>query len=266
MENAEPANLCAMRAPRDPPQQEIEEHGAAGHSPYRSWCRACVAGAGRRDRHVRQLQDQEKAVPTLSADYAFMGAQGPKAWVLPILLTKCDAVRWVTSDPVPAKGTSVSPCGAKCLAEAIVQSGFPTVILKTDNEPAILELKHEAVRLGREEINVEIIMEESRDYVSETNGPVELAVRQVEEKIRTLKFAVEEMHGVKIEDDHPVLKWAVRYAGQIMSRAHRYEADGRTAYEADFWREGLSHDVRQETNEERVPLLRGHLLGPSCKA
>ena len=235
MEDAEPSNLKAMRAPRDPTQEEIDDHEAAGHTPYRSWRQACVAGAGRRDRHVRQLKDMEKAVPTISVDYAFLGEPGAhgegRATDMPILVTKCDADRWVTSDPVPCKGTSASSYGAKCLAEVLVQSGYPKVILKTDNEPAILELKREAVKIAREEVNMDIIPEESMDYVSQTNGPVEATVKQVEDKARTLKFSVEQMHGVKFEDNHAVLKWAVRYAGQILSRAHRFEADGRTAYE-----------------------------------
>ena len=153
MEDAEPSNLKAMRAPRDPTQEEIDDHEAAGHTPYRSWRRACVAGAGRRDRHVRQLKDMEKAVPTISVDYAFLGEPGAhgegRATDMPILVTKCDADRWVTSDPVPCKGTSSSSYGAKCLAEVLVQSGYPKVILKTDNESAILELKREAVKKPR---------------------------------------------------------------------------------------------------------------------
>ena len=175
------------------------------------------------------------AIPTVSVDYAFMGglrADGSgRATDMPIMVTKCDADRWVTSDPVPAKGTSIHMHGARCLAEVIVQTGFPKLILKSDGEPAIKELKREAVKLAREEVNIEVVMEESMEYVSETNGPVEQAVRAVEDKVRTLKFAVEEMHGVKIESDAPIFKWVVLYGGQIMSRAHRYEVAGRTAYE-----------------------------------
>ena len=37
------------------------------------------------------------------------------------------------------------------LADATVQSGYPKIILKTDNEPAMLELKRAAIRLAREE-------------------------------------------------------------------------------------------------------------------
>ena len=105
-ENAEPANLRAMRAPRSPTQQEVDDHQAAGHTPYRNWCRACVAGAGRRDRHEKQRRAEERAVPTISVDFAFLGGKGPDgtghANDLPILVTRCDADRWISVDPIPS--------------------------------------------------------------------------------------------------------------------------------------------------------------------
>ena len=103
--------------------------------------------------------------------------------------------------------------------------------MKSDGEPAIVEMKREAVKRAREEVAVEVIFEESHAYVSQTNGVIEQAVGAVEAKTRTLKFAVEEMHSVKLEPNSPVLTWAVSYAGQMISRAHRYSSDGRTAYE-----------------------------------
>ena len=56
-------------------------------------------------------------------------------------------------------------------------------------------------------------------------------MRQVEEKVRTLSFAAEQLHQAKLPDESPVLKWAVLYSGQIMSRAHRFDIDRRIAYE-----------------------------------
>ena len=120
-------------------------------------------------------------------------------------------------------------------------------------------------------VNVEVIMEESMAYVSETNGPVEQAVKQVEEKSRTLKFAVEEMHRVKIESDSPLIKWAVQYAGQIISRAQRYEVDGRTAYEL---KKGKPYRRRLPVFGEKVSAMtlgkrrmksECHLLKLGCK-
>ena len=77
---------------------------------------------------------------------------------MPILVIKSHKARWILSHAVPSKGTK-HPWGAKCLAAALVQSGFPKVILKSDNEPAVVELKRAAVRAAREEVGIEVIMD-----------------------------------------------------------------------------------------------------------
>ena len=214
-----------------------------------------MAGAGRRERHLRQKDAEHKAVPTLSVDYAFIGGKTAAgegaAGDTPIMVTKSEADRWVTPDVVPAKGAT-NPYGAQVLAEIIVQTGVPKLILKSDGEPAVKELKREAVKRAREEVNVEVIFEESHAYVSETAGLVEQAVRQIEERTRTLRFATEEMHGTKLEPDSPILPWAVKYSGQIMSRAHRFDVDGRTAYEL---RKGKPYRRRLPAFGEKVSAM-----------
>ena len=64
----------------------------------------------------------------------------------------------------------------------MVQNGFPKIILKTDNEPAILQLKRAAIRVAREKTTIEVFPEESNEHVSQTNGFVEQAVQAVERK------------------------------------------------------------------------------------
>ena len=49
--------------------------------------------------------------------------------------------------------------------------------------------------------------------------------------VRTFKHQVEALHGINLDANHPMLVWAVRYAGQILSRAQRSTLDGKTAYE-----------------------------------
>ena len=71
--------------------------------------------------------------------------------------------------------------------------------MKTDNEPTILSLKQEAVRLAREEVSAEALMEESMAYVSQVAVVIESAVRQVEEKVRILRVASEELHGTNCQ-------------------------------------------------------------------
>ena len=105
------------------------------------------------------------------------------------------------------------------------------MILKSDGEPASIALKRLAARMVREEYRIEIVPEESEAYISQTSGTAEQAVYMVQGNIRTLRFAAEKLHGVELEDSHVLLTWAAEFAGQIMSRAHRYTSDGRTAFE-----------------------------------
>ena len=47
------------------------------------------------------------------------------------------------------------------MANAMVQSGFPKTLVKTDNEPAVSELKRAATCLARKEAAIEVVLEES---------------------------------------------------------------------------------------------------------
>eukprot|EP00971_Amphidinium_carterae_P351232 6491993-Amphidinium_carterae.2 len=102
-------------------------------------------------------------------------------------------------------------------------------MLKSDGGPCIVELKKEAVKKVRELAKVESILEASE--VAETSGVIEQAVKAIKGKVRTLKFATKEFHGTPIPETHSMLTWRVGFAGQIMSRSHRYSGDRQTAFE-----------------------------------
>ena len=55
-----------------------------------------------------------------------------------------------------------------------------------------------------------------------------------------------------MQDGHPVLKWAVRYAVQIMPWAHKYEVDGRTTYEL---RKGKPYKRKLPIRGEKVSAM-----------
>ena len=57
-----------------PTAAEVQEHEISGHEPYRSWCRACVAGRGRADAHVGR-PGLRKAFPSLELTTATCGAE-----------------------------------------------------------------------------------------------------------------------------------------------------------------------------------------------
>ena len=58
-EEAGKRNVKNIHDPKLPSKEEVKEHYASGHMPYRSWCHHCVRGRGReRDHHRRSDQDQ----------------------------------------------------------------------------------------------------------------------------------------------------------------------------------------------------------------
>ena len=71
----EAPGLRVLRSPSDPTSDEIELHEVAGHSPYRAWCRACVAGAGRSARHEKPRVGEEKCVPMICVDLCLHGGE-----------------------------------------------------------------------------------------------------------------------------------------------------------------------------------------------
>ena len=74
IEQEEARMAVAVRDPYTPTAAEKAEHDLT-HANFRSWCRACVQGKGVAASHFRQdkLQQDEVRVPTVHADYAFMG-------------------------------------------------------------------------------------------------------------------------------------------------------------------------------------------------
>ena len=98
IEAEEPVNVKSLRAPWEPTKEEREAHEASGHAQFRSWCRACLAGAGRDTAHTRVDRPDERAVPVMAADYCFMGEKDEgeaNARCMPILVIKFDVDKWL---------------------------------------------------------------------------------------------------------------------------------------------------------------------------
>ena len=97
-----------LRHPRQPTEEEYDDHVCGGHSVYRSWCRACVASRGRDDRHMANIGGKEDAIPTISLDYAFLGDGSPEEnekTCAPVLVIKDHLSRAMSSNIVPFKGS-----------------------------------------------------------------------------------------------------------------------------------------------------------------
>ena len=71
--------------PHQPTTAEREEHEIT-HTPYRSWCRYCVQGRGRRSPHRSQDPlTRSNGVPKISLDYFFLSEADQEASANPVL-------------------------------------------------------------------------------------------------------------------------------------------------------------------------------------
>ena len=151
-----------MSKPSDPTQDEIDRHMAT-HIPFRSWCPHCVAGKAKNNRH-RRREESENEVPVISIDYMFMGEgkedaeaeegkgkeekKSRKEIGMPILVMKDRKSKAVYASVVPEKGKC--PYAIKRLSRDISQFGYNRLIIKSDQEAAIMDLKDRVKRERQE--------------------------------------------------------------------------------------------------------------------
>ena len=141
------------KRPEQPTAPEAQEHEIIGHEPYRSWCRACVAGRGRADAHVRR-PGVEKGVPIIGVDYGYLWSRVPEApdapqdevagedppdgvrTSSPVLCGRCSVDRWLFGHLCLAKGDNER--NRAVLAKELQAGGYPRVVVRGDGEPALL--------------------------------------------------------------------------------------------------------------------------------
>ena len=104
------------------------------------------------------------------------------------------------------------------------------IIVKSDNERALMSLIESWSTLGVMKSWSRMIMENSLVGSSKSNGMVERAIQSVRGVIRALRSAIEEKWEVKIDVTHSVRPWI---AEQTEFHPTRFEVgrDGKTAYE-----------------------------------
>ena len=141
-------------------------------------------------------------------------------WQRPVLLQTTAAwCRRTFSDPVHEVVDHAGDdcrCVISCKGTAHVATGDAKIILRSDNEPAILDLKRQAAAECRVRHEMTVINDDTTEYESQDNGLAEMAVREVKGVARTVRVALSELYNKDISSKHPVLPWLASYAaGQI---------------------------------------------------
>ena len=168
-------------------------------------------------------------VAEIHMDFMFMGEEKPDK-TLAMLVARERQTKAVMSCVAPRKSSG------KWLSKRVmafmreVGCEVEQVTMKTDNEPALVAVVDEIGRLRAARGGRGMTVEHSPVHSSSSNGIIERAVQSVQGLVRTLRSAVEEGWGVKLEVDHKVWPWLVEIAGWILTRAV-VGTDGKTAHE-----------------------------------
>ena len=120
---------------------------------------------------------------------------------------------------MPQKGVDPDHFTVDALLEDIKWLGYQKLVLRTDNEPAILRLLIHAVTEAR--INLtdleQVTEEHPNTYDSSGGEEIETAVKQVTGVLRTVKLDLEKRVGMTIPQTHPLMIWMVAYAAWMLT-------------------------------------------------
>ena len=118
------------------------------------------------------------------------------------------------------------------------------LILKCDNEPAIIALRN---TLGKS-IGGRIIPESPPKGESQSNGEIEESCKTIRGFTKVLKDQIEDETGDKLDGKDNIIQWMIRWGAMLPSR-FLVGKDGRTAYER---RRGRRCNVPTERFGEKV--------------
>jgi len=172
-------------------------------------------------RHQTVPHDEESEVAVMTLDYYFFGDKEGETANLEVKDCR-SKMAWATT--IPTKGPDLF--SVNFLLSCINETGYRRIILKSDNEPAILALKRE---VKVQATDVEVVLQEALTGDHSANGAVEAAVRNQKRQVRALLSEVEE-NLAKLDDTHPILTWLSRHAAFCLS-GFSIKDDGRTPYQ-----------------------------------
>ena len=167
-----PRTMCS---PCKPSTAEVILHRKT-HLPFRSWCKVCVQGRGRRAAQVTKVRE-DTGIPMIGLDYFFIGDDGAEgedskekvaAVAMRDYFTKA-----LIAHVVPAKGVEIE-WTARQIVSDLERLGYKDlrIVVRSDQERAISALVDRIKELRRGETEVEW----SPRYDKNANGFAERAV------------------------------------------------------------------------------------------
>ena len=199
-----------VASPTAPTASQLAEHRDGGHIQYRNWCDDCVEAFGLEDPHEAKDKLTGRTVPVISLDYLFVTpkavytfkdfeAAEPELFaqredhpdVMKGMVMFSSADKGVFSHAIPRKGAD--PYVVQCIVNDIAWLGHTKLVLRSDNEPAMVALIAEALRgLRVQLLDIDSVASEgSVPYDPQTNGAAEVAVKLVKQTLRANQLTLE---------------------------------------------------------------------------
>ena len=192
--------------------------------PYRSWCKHCVAARRRNNPHLRSTDPSQRSKPLLVADYCFVGDNHDKE-LSTILVARLYPSKALLATVCPHKGVDEKVVSR--MASFIKDSGYRSIVYRSDQEPSIRAMFEEAFKAaGREGVSYnpnlqQMVPEASAVGESQFNGKAESAVQKVEDLLRTYKSALETkcLHGWLSILPPSIIDWCAQRMPRLLTRA-----------------------------------------------
>jgi len=217
----ERVEVKVRKDPGEPTKEEINRHNVT-HLPYRSWCPICVKAKGKIRAHLGRHKLLEEELPTVSADYFYMGMEGEEGTV-PMIIIKDLHTKCIFTHVIREKGPEEYI--VRRFVEDLRLLGYKRLILKTDQEVSLTSLCGRIKELWEGEV----VPENSAVGDSQGNGAIESGVAVAGGQIRALKLMLEDRFREEIGSDHAIIPWLVDYAGFLLTR-FGIGRDGKTPY------------------------------------
>ena len=255
--DAEAVLRKALPSPYMPTISEIREH-KTNHLPYRSWCDECVEAFAREWPHLRQDGPDERTIPVVHMDYACLTEKGlfrrgdfseeELKHAVTVIVVFCGATKSPFMHVVEAKGSSMDTFAAELIVDDIAFLGHTRVVLRSDNEPALVQVVGNALKGLRIKQLDSAAPEGSVPHDPQTNGSAEVVVRNLKCQVRAMHLTLDRFLEKHVPVTHPLIAWLVEHAAFVRLTGV-IGRDGKTAYSRI---RGTEHGMKLPFFGERV--------------
>ena len=215
----------------EPSNETRRKHEAAGHIPYRPWCRACCLGRMPDIPHTGLGPLRTRStIPEVHGDYCFF-RDHPGAPSIPTIVIKDRDSLAVAAHALPFRGGMCEWAVRQVVRDLKKWGVRGDCTVRCDQEDALIDFFNQVARLRTPgETNSRTFLEHNPVADSKKNGFIEVGIKSLEGATRSIKCGLEEKIQQKVPAESAVFSWLVEHAADMLCK-HQTGVDGKTPYE-----------------------------------